>query len=539
MSLPVKKKVITFFKKKIDENTLKQKKHFFLSFAYFIESFRAYRRIKSFVYNLIENDQYPYKKYFDFFMIIVILTSVTLLVIDVKHHIPVWIDELDLYVVTSILILEYLARMWVYSDVHKIVIDEYEESRFFDKRLSFFHLFWKIFQNKWGYISSFSAIIDLIAILPSYRGIRILRVLILFRAFKMLRYTKSLNGFIYVLKNKKFELMTLLTLVAFFIFIAGIMLYVFEGDNKNPNIHNLFDAFYWALITISTVGYGDIAPVTPEGRVETMVIVIIGIGLIAFGTSLIVASFNERMSVLREEKVIVNVSRKKSLIVICGYGLLGRLVAKGLQKEGLEFIVLDKDENLVSQAFNSGYNTICTDASQGEIFVKLGIEKRISLVLCLTSDDIQNAFIAINVKSLNEKVHVTVRCSDEEIAQKMEFAHIDQVIMPEEIAGMMSAVYAGEPVAFEVLLSIIEEKEKTQIDEITITRGSFLEHKTIGDVNFDSYRLILLGIFTSKDNGKTLGEFLFNPSDDYYLHVGDRLVCIGYSAAIANLKKRM
>lgn len=539
MSSPTTKKVTTFFEKKINEIDLKQKKHFFLSLAYFIESLSAYRRIKIFVYNLIENDQYPYKKYFDFFMIIVILTSVTLLVIDVKHHISIWIDEFDLYFVTSIFIVEYLARMWVYSDIHKLVIDEYEESKFFDKKLSFFYLFWKIIQNKWGYVSSFSALIDLIAILPSYRGIRILRVFILFRAFKMLRYTRSLNGFVYVLKSKKFELMTLLTLFAFFIFIAGIMLYVFEGDNKNPNIHNLFDAFYWALITISTVGYGDIAPVTIEGRVVTMVIVIMGIGLIAFVTSLIVSSFNERLTVLREDRVIADVSKKKSLIVICGYGLLGRLVAKGLQKKGIEFLIIDKDENLVSQAFNSGYNTICTDASQGEIFRKLGIEKRISHVLCLTSDDIQNAFIAINIKSLNEKVHVTVRCSDEEIAQKMEFAHIDQVTMPEEIAGMMSAVYAGEPVAFEVLLSIIEEKKKTQIDEIAITRGSFLEHKTIGDINFDSFRLILLGVFTSKDGGKTLGEFMFNPSDDYYLHVGDRLVCIGYSTAIANLKKRM
>ena len=518
---------------------MKNDTHVLLAFAYFIESLTFYRKVKSFVYDLLENDKYPYKKYFDFFMIVVILTSVTLLVVDVKHHIPTWIDEVDFYFVTSVFIIEYLARMWVYSDIHKIIIDEYEESRFFDKSLPLYHLFGKILHNKWGYISSIPAIIDLIAILPSYRGVRVLRVLILFRAFKMLRYTKSLNGFVFVLKNKKFELITLLTLFGFFIFIAGIMLYVFEGDNQNPNIHNLFDAFYWALITISTVGYGDIAPVTPEGRVVTMVIIIAGIGLISFVTSLIVSSFNERLTVLREDRVIQEVSKKNGLIVVCGYGLLGRLVASGLKKEGIEFVIIDKDEHLVAQAFNSGYNTICTDASQGEIFKKLGIEKRISHVLCLTSDDIQNAFIAINVKSLNESVHVTVRCSDEEIAQKMEFAHIDQVIMPEEIAGMMGAVYAGEPVAFEVLLSIIEKKEKTQIDEITVTRGSFLANKRIDEVEFENFRLILLGIFKNCHSGTDLGEFVFNPENDYELHVGDKIVCIGYSSAIANLRKRM
>jgi voltage-gated potassium channel len=472
-------------------------------------------------------------------MIIVILTSVTLLVIDVKHRIPTWVDDFDLYFVTSIFILEYLARMWIYSDLHKIVIDEYEESQFLNKQFSLLHLFTKIIKNKWEYISSFSAIIDLIAIFPSYRGIRVLRVFILFRAFKLLRYTKSLNGFLSVLKNKKFELMTLFTLFAFFIFIAGIMLYVFEGDNKNPNIHNIFDAFYWALVTIATVGYGDITPVTTEGKVVTMVIITSGIGLISFVTSLIVSSFNEKLIVLREDRIIQDLLKKNSFIVVCGYGLLGRLVAKGLKKEGVEFLLIDKDENLVAQAFNSGYNAICTDASQGEIFRKLGIEKRITHVLCLTSDDIQNAFIAINVKSLNKNVHVTVRCSDEEIAQKMEFAHIDQVIIPEEIAGMMSSVYAGEAVAFEVLLSIIEEKEKAQVDEIKVTKDSFLEHKTIGELNFEGLRLILLGVFAHKDHGHELGEFLFNPSDDYRLHVGDRIICIGYKTAMANLKKRM
>ena len=516
---------------------MKNKNSLLLKFAYYIQGSTRYQSIKGFFYNLLENDKYPYKKYFDFFMITIILSSVTLLVMDVKHHVPNWLDDFDLYLVTSVFILEYLIRLWVFSDIHKIIIEEYEESDFFDRELSYWTLFVKIFKNKWEYISSLSAIIDIIAILPSYRGLRVLRVLVLFRAFKMLRYTKSLTGFLYVLKNKKFELMTLLTLSAFFIFIAGIMLYVFEGDNDNPNIHNLFDAFYWALITISTVGYGDISPVTPEGRVVTMLIIITGIGLISFVTSIIVSSFSERLTVLREGRVIQDIGKKNSITVICGYGLLGRLVAKGLEQEGVEFVIIDKDENLAELAYTHGYHAICTDATQGNIFKQLGVESRVSHVLCLTSDDIQNAFIAVNVKSLNENVHVTARCSDEEIAQKMRFAKVDQLILPEEIAGMMGSVYAGEPVAFEVLLSIIEEKGKTQIDEIKITKDSFLDNKSIHDVDFTALRLILLGVFQKSEGSED--NFIFNPDDDYILCANDSLVCIGYASAIANLKRKM
>jgi voltage-gated potassium channel len=518
---------------------LKEKKHALLSFAYRIESNARYQHIKNFFKDLLENDQYRYKKYFDIFMIVVILLSVTILVVDVKHHIPKWLDEFDLYFVTSVFIIEYLLRLWIFSDVHKLIIEEYEERHFFDKKFSPLRLFIKIVKNKWAYISSLSAIIDLIAILPSYRGIRVLRVLILFRAFKMLRYTKSLTGFLFVLKNKKFELVTLLTLSAFFIFIAGIMLYVFEGDNDNPNIHNLFDAFYWALVTIATVGYGDISPVTTEGRAVSMLIIVMGVGLISFFTSIIVSSFNERLGVLREDRVVQEIGKKTGLTVLCGYGLLGRLVAEGLKKDGVDFVIIDSNETQANMAYNNGFRAICTDATKSKIFEQLGIDHRIANVLCLTSNDIQNAFIAINVKSLNENVHVTARCSDEEIAQKMQFAKVDQVIMPEEIAGMMSAVYAGEPVAFEVLLSIIEEKDKTQIDEVTVRRGGLLDNKTIYEVNFERLRLILLGVFKASGDASGLGEFIFNPDDDFLLSHGDKIVFIGYETAIANLKSKV
>jgi voltage-gated potassium channel len=518
---------------------LKDKKSFLVSLAYFLESSKRYQKIKTFFRDVLENDQCRYKKYFDIFMIIIILSSVTILVIDVRNHIPVWLDDFDLYFITFVFVVEYLLRFWVFNDVHRIIIEEYVESLFFDKNISYIQLFLKIVKIKWQYVSSPAAIVDLIAILPSYRGLRVLRVLVLFRAFKMLRYAKSLTGFLFVLKNKKFELLTLLTLSAFFIFIAGIMLYVFEGNNKNPNIHNLFDAFYWALVTVSTVGYGDISPVTLEGRIVSMLIIITGIGLISFFTSIIVSSFSERLGSLREDRVVQDIGKKKNLTVICGYGLLGRLVAQGFQREGVDFIIIDVDEEKAKMAYENGYNAICTDATQSKTFEKLGIKDSIANVLCLTSDDIQNAFIAINVKSLNETVHVAARCSDEEIAQKMKFAKVDQLIMPEEIASMMGSVYAGEPAAFEVVLSIIEEKAKTQIDEILVTHGSFIDDISIKEINFDKYRLILLGVFQKGNFKNDIGEFIFNPNDDFILHAGNRMICIGYTSAIANFKRKI
>ncbi len=506
-------------------------------FAYLIEGSLQYRKVKDFTYDLLENDRYRYKRWFDFFMIFIILSSVLILVIGVKKPVPQWLDDYDLYFVTTIFIVEYLVRMWVYSDMHKIVIRASEESHYLHHPLSLYKLVGMIARDKWHYIISPSAIIDLVAILPSYRQIRILRILVLFRAFKMLRYARSLSGFLFILKSKKFELITLLTLTAFFVFIAGIMLYVFEGDGDNPNILNLFDAFYWALVTISTVGYGDISPVTPEGRVVSMLIIMTGVGLIAFMTSIIVSSFSERLIELREDRVVQEVGKKSHIIVICGFGIMGRKVAQGLLAEGRELIVLERDEEIAQKAHSSGYRSICADASQSSIFEQIGIEERISHVLCLTSDDEQNAFIAINVKSLNPDVTVTVRCSDKEIADKLRYAGIDQVIIPEEITALMGVVHAGEPVAFEALRSIIAYKGESHIDEVQVEPGSVLEYKRIEALKTKTFRLIILGIVRLNEEGEK--DFLFNPDDETELLAGDDLVVMGHPAAIAHFKREV
>ena len=506
-----------------------------VKFAYLLEDSPKYLKIKHFVYDLLENDRYRYKRWFDFFMIFIILSSVLILVVEVKKPVPQWLDDYDLYFVTTIFIPEYLARMWVHSDVHKIIIRTSEESHYLHQPLRLGRLLRIIARDKWHYVISPSAMIDLIAILPSYRQIRILRILVLFRAFKMLRYARSLSSFLFILKSKKFELITLLTLTAFFVFIAGIMLYVFEGDGDNPKIMNLFDSFYWALVTISTVGYGDIAPVTPEGRVVSMLIIMTGVGLIAFMTSIIVSSFSERLTELREDRVVQEVGKRSNIIVICGFGIMGRKVARGLANEGQELIILERDEKAAERAYSSGYRSICADATQSGVFEEIGITERVAHVLCLTSDDEQNAFIAINVKSLNPNVEVTARCSDKEIADKLRYAGIDQVIIPEEITALMSVAHTGEPVAFEALRSIVAYRGETHIDEVQVEKRGPLEHKLIEDMKREAVRLVFLGIVRGDEKGDK--HFLFNPGDDTQLLAGDDIVIMGHPAAIANFKR--
>jgi len=515
---------------------------YLVAFSYFLEGAYRYQKVKKFFNNLLNNEDYKYKKYFDYFMVFIILSSVSILVIDVKEHVAMWIDTYDIYVVTSIFITEYILRLWVFNDIHKLIIKEYEESQFLEKPFNLSKVLKEIAYQKWSYITSLPALIDLIAILPSYREIRVLRVFVLFRAIKMLRYSKSLIQFFEMLKSKKIELYTLITLLSFFTLIASVMIYVFEGNGTNPNISSFFDAVYWALITITTVGYGDIAPVTTEGRAVSMLIILTGIGAISFLTSIIVSAFNEKLPEIRENEVMNFVAKKRNLNLICGYGKIGQMVAKKLKEAGEEFLIIETDSEKIEKAELDGFHfqILKADATKSETLLKLKLCQNIKSVICVTHDDIMNVFITINARSLCKDVEIIARCSDKSVAKKLKLAGANHLIMPEEIAGLLGAVYIGQPVAFEALQAILTKKRTARIDEIEIKLGSFLDGLTVGDFDFSANRLILLAVMKRlKGGGKNNHYVILNPPEDTELKASDILVIMGYSVSITDFKGRL
>jgi len=513
---------------------------YLVAFSYFLESAHRYQKIKKFFNNLLNNDEYPYKKYFDIFMVFVILSSVSILVIDVREHVYDWLDYYDLYIVTTIFVVEYLLRLWVHDDIHKVIIAEYEESQFFEKPFKLTKILKEIISNKWAYMTSAPALIDLIAILPSYREIRVLRVFVLFRAFKMLRYSKSLLQFFEILRSKKIELYTLITLLSFFTLIVSVMIYVFEGNGTNPNISGLFDAVYWALVTITTVGYGDITPVTTEGRAVSMLIILTGIGAISFLTSIIVSAFNEKLPEIKETRVMNQIMKKKDLNLVCGYGKIGQLVSKKLQEAGETLLVIETDSAKVEKAELDGFHVLKADATKSDTFLKLKLCQNVKSVICVTHNDIINVFITINARSLCKDVEIIARCSDKSVAKKLKLAGANHLIMPEEIAGLLGAVYIGQPVAFEALQAILTQKRTARIDEVEIKLGSFLDGSTVGDFDFSVNRLILLAVLKRlKSSDKNSHYIIFNPPEETELKVGDILVVMGYSISIADFKGRL
>ncbi len=465
-------------------------------------------------------------------MISLIVVSIAILVYEVKNPVPDWVEFFDIYLVTTIFLLEYIARVWVHNDWHKQVVKEFGESQFLHRNFQLWKPTKEILKGKIRYLLTPTAIIDLLAILPAYRPLRVLRIFVLFRVFKLLRYTKSINQFLGVLASKKFELYTLLFLLIFITVTAGIAIYVFE-QNHNENIETIFDALYWALITISTVGYGDISPVTTEGRVVSMMIIISGIAMISFVTSVIVSSFSEKLDELKENRIIEEVNKKEEFMIICGYGQMTRMFLKYYASEyEKRYIVIEKEKDRVEEALKEGYRAIHEDASRHDVIKRFNLQYSNITLLALAGDDIANIYITLNAKSLSRKIRVIARANSDKIIKKYQLAGADSIIRPNTIADRMLFTAITQPVMYKAIYAILTGKNMALLDEVNLAQSTFLVGKQIEALNFKKHKLLCIGLQRAGEQG----EFVFNPPSELILEEDDVLLVMGRKVSIEHFR---
>jgi len=494
-------------------------KQLFLSFALKLNNSKKYKESKAYVRELLTGTSNPYKKYLDLFIIFLIVTSVFILVYEVTNPVPIWLDYYDFYFVSFVFLVEYILRLWVHNDVSKLIVGEYHDAQFLHREFKLWPVFKESMKEKLKYMVTPAAIVDLLAIFPAYRPLRVLRIFVLFRVLKLLRYAKSINQFVEVITNKRFELLTLLFLLFFIVITAGIAMYVLE-ERINPEIDSLFDAIYWSLITISTVGYGDISPVTNAGRTISMLTIISGIAMISFATSVIVSAFSERLSEIKEGRIIEQVNKNRSFIIVCGYGQMAKMFFRQSKETMENYVILDKDITRVEQARKDGYKVVQEDASRFEILSKFNVEHANITILCLTASDVENIYITLNAKSVSRKLKVIARVNDINIVSKFEYAGADHLLMPNQVVNTMISTAITQPTMYKAIHAILTGKSVARIDEMHVHEEHLMVGKTVGELDFKKNKLLFIGL-------QRKGEFLFNPPATEVIESYDVLLLMG------------
>lgn len=504
--------------------------------AFYLQASARYRRTKRFFYNLLENPNYPYKRFFDYTMIVLIIISVYILVHHVKYEVkPQWIF-FNNYVISVIFMFEYLLRLWVYSDNTKVIIEEYEHDLFLQRPFRWFNTLRRIVSIKSGFIFSPAAIIDLLAIMPFFHELRMLRVFILFRVFKLFRYAKSLTQFVSILASKKFEIFTLGLFASVIIIVSSVLIYVMEANNPESRINTLFDAFYWSVVTIFTVGYGDFVPVTTEGRTVAMVIIVAGIAVISFATSIVVSAFTEKLDEIKEEKLIDDVSKIDRFYLICGYGPLAYQVAHRFLRHGKKVVIVERDHAKVIEAQKEGFLALAFDSASLNTYhtLKIDFENQVIAAILLQESDVRNVYTALTIRELSKEVRLLSILVQKENRRKLSLAGINEIVYTQELIGLMSKEVSGRPVAFEVIHALRSESSGVYIEEIALDIEMAKRFFDTSKTPLFNRRLIVLGLYTPSDS-----SFVFNPPLTAVIREGDIAIVIGTRSLIDEFKAQL
>lgn len=264
-----------------------------------------YKKIKSAVFQLIEPSSKGniINKIFDIFIITLIIANLITIIVE-TFDLPDDVRScITIFEIVSVVIftIEYVLRVWT-SDML------YPELSPAKARLK--------------YVFSFMAIIDLLSILPVYlpllipldlRILRILRIGRLLRILKINRYTHALGMIARVFKAKAAQLISSMLVVGLLIIIASVLMYNIESAVQPDAFSNALETMWWAVATLTTVGYGDVYPVTVAGKVLATIIAFLGIGMVAVPTGIITAGFTEIINKEKEEK------EEKENIEYCPY----------------------------------------------------------------------------------------------------------------------------------------------------------------------------------------------------------------------------
>ena len=236
--------------------------------------------MKQYIKSIVEINDNKKSKYFAFFIQALILLSIVTFSIEtmpnLKPQTKLILQNIEIFSVV-VFTIEYLLRIYVAD-------------------------------SKPRFVFSFFGIIDLLAILPFYlsfgvdlRSLRALRFLRLFRVLKLVRYNRAINHFTRAISTAKEEIFLFIFVTLILIYFSAIGIYYFENQAQPDHFSSIFDSLWWAIITLTTVGYGDVYPITVGGKIFTFFILMIGLGIVAIPTGIISSALTKSIDKKEDE----------------------------------------------------------------------------------------------------------------------------------------------------------------------------------------------------------------------------------------------
>ena len=315
--------------------------------------------------------------------------------------------------------------------------------------------------------------------------------------------------------------------------VAGILLFGVLGYRFISG-YTWLEAVYMTIITVTTVGFGEVRPLGTEAKIFTIVLIILSVFIFAFSISVITEFILSRNSIqhLKLKKVRNTIASLDRHVIVCGYGRNGMQAAARLNAYNKPFVVIERDKDLIEK-YESDVLFLEGDASDDDILMQAGITKAQYLISALP-DDAANLMVVLSARQLNKKLFIISRASLITSQKKLELAGANKVIMPDKIGGdhMASLVVIPDLVTFMDKLST-EGKHTTNLEEVAIEDfAEKMEYNSLRDLDLRRKTgCTIIGYIEPN------GNYIINPEADLPLQPKSKVIVLGRPEQIRKLNE--
>ena len=299
---------------------------------------------------------------------------------------------------------------------------------------------------------------------------------------------------------------------------------------------NFFDALYMTVITIATVGYGEVHIVSPTGRMFTLILIFLGVGFFLY----VVGNFIQFLVegriryVLGRRKLDRQINKLKNHYIICGYGRMGRALARFLIQRYLDVVVIEQNQARTAVMDEDGILYLVGAATDESLLIRAGIERARGLITVVGSDA-DNVFLVLLARQMNPDIFIVARAVMNSAKRTLTAAGANKVVSPYDLGARRMAHAILRPTVIEFLeMAFADENVDVEVEELTIKPNSPVVRRTLYESEIrPKFGVIIISI------KKGDGQMVFNPDADTLLESEDTLVVVGGAANIKGLEKML
>lgn len=296
---------------------------------------------------------------------------------------------------------------------------------------------------------------------------------------------------------------------------------------------SIVDAYYMTVIALTTVGFGEVRPLSDAGRLFTSMLVLVGVGSVAYGFSTLVELLFAASLVgeLRRRRAMREIRGLKNHVIVCGYGRVGHSAVFSLRDSKRDVVLIERDPQKVETAVAEGIPVVEGDATRDEVLQQAGIDRAWGLIVCTGSDSL-NLFIVLSARALAKDLFIIARSTDAETEQKMKLAGANRVVSPYRIGGRHMANIVVRPHVtdfFDVVT--LDGGVEVWVEELVIADDSPLVGQTVGKSDIRRRTgAQLVAVLRQRGGGTVM------PDASTLLESGDEIIVLGTREQLAALE---